>query len=199
MVLTRVGANGSVHFLHAGTALQGDASLSFDLATWAGNGTPLHVSGELFKGMTGTDMQHVPYRGAGPAMNDLVAGNVKIMFDNLPASAPFIRSGQIKALAVTTKDRVPGFDIPSMSEAGLPNYDTYSWNGLLAPAGTPADIIAKLNMEANKAVRDPAVQARLRDLSAVVVGTTPQQLADHIVKELAIWEPVIKSANITID
>jgi tripartite-type tricarboxylate transporter receptor subunit TctC len=165
----------------------------------SGNGTPLHVSGELFKRMTGTDMQHVPYRGAGPAMNDLVAGNVKIMFDNLPASAPFIRSGQIKALAVTTKARVPGFDIPSMSEAGLADYDTYSWNGLLAPAGTSADIIAKLNMEANKAVRDPAVQARLLDLSAVVVGTTPQQLADHIVKELAIWEPVIKAANITID
>jgi tripartite-type tricarboxylate transporter receptor subunit TctC len=165
----------------------------------SGNGTPLHVSGELFKRMTGTDMQHIPYRGAGPAMNDLVGGQVKIMFDNLPASAPQIRAGTIKALAVTMKERVPGFDIPSMVEAGLKDYETYSWNGLLAPAGTPAAAIAKLNEEANKAIKDAGVIARLRDLSAIPVGSTPQQLAEHIVKEIAIWEPVIKGANISID
>ena len=165
----------------------------------SGNGTPLHVSGELFKRMTGVDLQHIPYRGAGPAMNDLVGGQVKVMFDNLPASAPFIRGGQIKALAVTVKERVPGFDIPSMVEAGLKDYETYSWNGLFAPAGTPADIVAKINAAGNAAIKDTAVQNRLRDLSAVTVGSTPEQLAEHVKKELAIWEPVIKAANITID
>jgi len=165
----------------------------------SGNGTPLHVSGELFKRMTGTDIQHVPYRGAGPAMNDLVGGQIKIMFDNLPASAPFIRQGQIKALAVTVKERVPGFDIPSMAEAGLKDYETYSWNALFAPANTPADVIARLNAAANAAIKDPAVQSRLRELSAVTVGSTPEQLAEHVKRELAIWEPVIRAANITID
>ncbi|MGL5114976.1 MAG: Bug family tripartite tricarboxylate transporter substrate binding protein [Beijerinckiaceae bacterium] len=165
----------------------------------SGNGTPLHVSGELFKRMTGTDMQHIPYRGAGPAMNDLVGGQVKIMFDNLPAAAPQIRGGTIKALAVTVKDRVPGFDIPSMAESGLPDYQTYSWNGFLAPAGTPPAVIAKLNEEANKALKDAGVQAKLKDLSAIPVGSTPQELAAFMAKELAIWEPVIKGANISID
>jgi len=165
----------------------------------SGNGTPLHVSGELFKRMTGTDMQHVPYRGAGPAMNDLVGGQIKIMFDNLPASAPFIRQGQIKALAVTVKERVPGFDIPSMAEAGLKDYETYSWNALFAPANTPPDVIAGLNAAANAAIKDPAVQNRLRELSAVTVGSTPEQLAEHVKRELAIWEPVIKAAQISID
>jgi len=165
----------------------------------SGNGTPLHVSGELFKRMTGTDIQHVPYRGAGPAMNDLVGGQIKIMFDNLPASAPFIRQGQIKALAVTVKERVPGFDIPSMAEAGLKDYETYSWNALFAPANTPADVIARLNAAANAAIKDPAVQNRLRELSAVTVGSTPEQLAEHVKQQLAIWEPVIKAAQISID
>jgi tripartite-type tricarboxylate transporter receptor subunit TctC len=165
----------------------------------SGNGTPLHVSGELFKRMTGTDIQHVPYRGAGPAMNDLVGGQIKIMFDNLPASAPFIRQGQIKALAVTVKERVPGFDIPSMAEAGLKDYETYSWNALFAPANTPPDVIAKINAAANAAIKDPAVQNRLRELSAVTVGSTPEQLAEHVKRELAIWEPVIKAAQISID
>ncbi len=166
----------------------------------SGNGTPLHVSGELFKRMTGTDMQHIPYRGGGPAMNDLVGGQVKIMFDNLPPSVPQIRAGTIKALGVTTKQRVPGFEnIPTIAEQGLPDYETYSWNGFLAPAGTPPAVIAKLNAEANKAIADPGVKAKLTDISAVTVGTTPEELATFIQKELAVWEPVIRGANITID
>ncbi len=166
----------------------------------SGNGTPLHVSGELFKRMTGTDMQHIPYRGGGPAMNDLVGGQVKIMFDNLPPSVPQIRAGTIKALGVTTKKRVPGFEnIPTIAEQGLPDYETYSWNGFLAPAGTPPAVIARLNAEANKAIADPGVKAKLTDISAVTVGTTPEELATFIQKELAIWEPVIRGANITID
>jgi tripartite-type tricarboxylate transporter receptor subunit TctC len=166
----------------------------------SGNGTPLHVAGELFKRLTGTDIQHIPYRGGGPAMNDLLGGQFKIMFDNLPPSVPHIRAGTLKALAVTVRERVPGFEnIPTVIESGLKDFDVYSWNGLLAPAGTPAAIIAKLNEEANKAIKDPAVKAKLTDISALTVGTTPQQLADFITKELAIWEPVIRGANITID
>ena len=166
----------------------------------SGNGTPLHVSGELFKRMTGTDMQHIPYRGGGPAMNDLVGGQVKIMFDNLPPSVPQIRAGTIKALGVTTKQRVPGFEnIPTIAEQGLPDYETYSWNGFLAPAGTPPAVIARLNAEANKAIADPGVKAKLTDISAVTVGSTPEELATFIQKELAAWEPVIRGANITID
>jgi tripartite-type tricarboxylate transporter receptor subunit TctC len=166
----------------------------------SGNGTPLHVAGELFKRLTGTDMQHVPYRGGGPAMNDLLGGQIKIMFDNLPPSVPHIRAGTLKALAVTVKERVPGFEnIPTLIESGVKDFDVYSWNGLLAPAGTPPAAIAKLNEEANKALRDPGVKAKLTDISALTVGTTPAELATFIQKELTIWEPVIKGANITID
>ncbi|MGL4634455.1 MAG: Bug family tripartite tricarboxylate transporter substrate binding protein [Beijerinckiaceae bacterium] len=166
----------------------------------SGNGTPNHVAGELFKRLTGTDMQHVPYRGGGPAMNDLLGGQIKIMMDNLPPAVPHIRAGTIKALAVTVKERVPGFEnIPTAIESGLKDYDVYSWNGLFAPAGTPAAVIAKLNEEANKAIKDPAVKAKLTDISALTVGTTPQQLAEFVTKELGIWEPVIKGANIAID
>jgi tripartite-type tricarboxylate transporter receptor subunit TctC len=166
----------------------------------SGVGTPLHVSGELFKRMTGTDMTHVPYRGGGPAMNDLVGGQIKIMFDNLPPSAQHIRAGTIKALGVTVKERVAGFEtIPTIAEQGLPDYETYSWNGFLAPAGTPPAVIAKLNEEANKAVRDATVRARLTDLSAKPLGSTPAELATFIEKELKVWEPVIRGANITID
>ncbi|MGL4728015.1 MAG: Bug family tripartite tricarboxylate transporter substrate binding protein [Bosea sp. (in: a-proteobacteria)] len=165
----------------------------------SGIGTPLHVSGELFKRMTGTQMQHIPYRGAGPAMNDLVGGQVKIMFDNLPSSAPHIRGGTIRALAVTVKERIPGFDIPSMREAGLPDYETYSWNALFGPPGLPQAVVARLNEAGNRAVRNPAVAARLSELSAVPVGSTPDQLAEHVKAQLATWEPVIKAANITLD
>jgi tripartite-type tricarboxylate transporter receptor subunit TctC len=166
----------------------------------SGNGTPLHVSGELFKRMTGTDMVHVPYRGGGPAMNDLVGGQIKIMFDNLPPSVQHIRAGTIKALGVTVKKRVEGFEnIPTIAEQGLPDYETYSWNGFLAPAATPAAVIERLNAEANKAIADTTVKARLKDISALTVGSTPAELAAFIDRELKAWEPVIRGANITID
>jgi tripartite-type tricarboxylate transporter receptor subunit TctC len=166
----------------------------------SGNGTPLHVAGELFKRITGTDIQHVPYRGGGPAMNDLLGGQIKIMFDNLPPSVPHIRAGTLKALAMTVKERVPGFEtVPTLIESGVKDFDVYSWNGLLAPAGTPAPVIAKLNAEANKALQDAGVKAKLSDISALTVGSTPEALAAFIAKELTVWEPVIRGANITID
>jgi tripartite-type tricarboxylate transporter receptor subunit TctC len=162
----------------------------------SGIGTPLHLSGELFKSLAGVDMIHVPYRGAGPALNDVVANQVPIMFDNLPSSTQFIKAGTLRALAVTTKTRSASFpDLPTMEEAGVPGYETYTWNAIFAPAGTPQAVIDRLNAAAVKAVKDPATQPRLADLSATVVGSTPDELAKHVVAELAKWAPIVEASG----
>ncbi len=166
----------------------------------SGIGTPLHLSGELFKTMAGVKMTHIPYRGAGPALNDVVAGNVPIMFDNLPSSAGHINQGTLRAIAILGKDRVPTFpNLPTMAEGGLPGYETYTWNALFAPAKTPPEIVAALNAAANQAIKDSKVGERLRDVSATVVGSTPEQLQAHVKAELAKWLPIAKAANIEID
>jgi tripartite-type tricarboxylate transporter receptor subunit TctC len=162
----------------------------------SGVATPQHLGGELFKTMTGTQMQHIPYRGGGPALQDVASGKVAMIFDNLPSSAELIRAGKVRGFAVTTKTRSPAFpDMPTMEEAGLPGYEIYSWNALFAPAGTPKDVIAKLNDVANRAAKDPAISKRLADLSAVVVGTTPEELAAHVKAELAKWGPIAKATG----
>ncbi|MGO4127094.1 Bug family tripartite tricarboxylate transporter substrate binding protein [Inquilinus sp. YAF38] len=162
----------------------------------SGIGTPLHLSGELFKRLAGVDMIHVPYRGAGPALNDVVANQVPIMFDNLPSSTAFIKAGTLRALAVTTKTRSASFpDLPTMEEAGVPGYETYTWNAIFAPAGTPQPVIDRLNAAAVKAVKDPATQPRLAELSATVVGSTPDELAKHVVAELAKWAPIVEASG----
>lgn len=162
----------------------------------SGIGTPLHLSGELFKSMAGVDMVHIPYRGSGPALNDLVAGQVPIMFDNLPSATQFIKAGTLRALAVTTKERIAAFpDLPTMAEAGLPGYETYTWNALFAPAGTPQPVVDRLNAAALEAVADAGVQARLADLSATVVGSSPDELAQHVTVELAKWAPIVKASG----
>jgi tripartite-type tricarboxylate transporter receptor subunit TctC len=165
----------------------------------SGNGTPLHLSGELFKHMAGVDVVHVPYKGAGPALVDVLGGQVPLMFDNLPSSTQHIKSGKLKAIAVTSPTRAPAFpDVPAMTEA-LPGYETYTWNALFAPAGTPPEAIAKLNTEANKAVNDPAVKAKLAEFSATVVGSTPEELAKHVDAEIAKWAPIVKASGTKID
>jgi tripartite-type tricarboxylate transporter receptor subunit TctC len=162
----------------------------------SGIGTPLHLSGELFKSLAGVDMVHIPYRGAGPALNDVVAGQVPIMFDNLPSSTQFIKAGTLRALAVTTKTRSASFpDLPTMEEAGVPGYETYTWNALFAPAGTPQAVVDRLNASAVKAVKDPGLQPRLADLSATVVGSTADELGQHVVLELARWAPIVKASG----
>ncbi|MBV8168764.1 MAG: tripartite tricarboxylate transporter substrate binding protein [Alphaproteobacteria bacterium] len=166
----------------------------------SGNGTPLHLSGELFKTMAGVEMEHVPYRGSGPALIDAVSGQVPVMFDLLPSALPYIKDGKLRALAVTSPKRVETLpDVPSMDESGLKGYETYTWNALFAPANTPAAIIQKLNDAANKAIADPATRAKLIELNAQVVGTTPQQLGDHVKAELAKWTPVVKRSGATVD
>jgi len=165
----------------------------------AGNGTPGHLSGELFKGMAGVEMQHIPYQGAGPALVDVISGQVPIMFDNLPTASGYIKSGKLRALGVTTAARAPSFpDLPTVAET-LPGYETYSWNALFAPAGTPPEVVAKLNTAANKALLTPKVQARLKDFSAVTVGSTPEQLAAHVKAELAKWAPIVKASGARLD
>jgi tripartite-type tricarboxylate transporter receptor subunit TctC len=166
----------------------------------SGVGTPLHLSGELFKTMSGTQMTHVPYRGSGPALNDVVGGQVPIMFDNLPSSSEFIRAGTLRALAVTTKSRAASFpDVPTMAEAGLAGYETYTWNALFAPKGTPQPIIDRLNQEALKALADPGLQARFKEFSAEIVGSSPADLTKHVKAELVKWEPIVKEAGIHLD
>ncbi len=166
----------------------------------SGNGTPLHLSGELFKSMAGVDIIHVPYQGSGPALVDVIGGAVPISFDNLPSSTEPIRSGQLRALAVTTKERAPNFpDIPTMEEAGVPGYETNSWNALFAPAGTPPEAIARLNEAANKAIQDPEVQKRLAEVGAQIVGSTPEELGEHVKTEVERWRPVVEASGARIE
>ncbi len=166
----------------------------------SGNGTPLHLSGELFKKMAGVSMQHIPYKGAGPALNDVIGNQVPIMFDNLPSSSSHIKAGTLRALAVTTAERAPSFpDVPTVAEAGIPGYETYTWNALFAPANTPQPVVARLNEAANKALKDPAVVERMKEFSATIVGSTPEELAAHVKAELAKWTPVVRDANVQMD
>lgn len=165
----------------------------------SGNGTPLHLSGELFKKMAGVSIQHVPYKGAGPALNDVIGNQVPIMFDNLPSSSGHIKSGTLRALAVTTKERAPSFpDVPTIAET-VPGYETYTWNALFAPAGTPKEAIDRLNAAAKKALADPTVAEKMKDFSATIVASTPEELATHVTAELAKWGPVVKDANVQLD
>ncbi|MBX5131710.1 tripartite tricarboxylate transporter substrate binding protein [Rhizobium lentis] len=166
----------------------------------SGNGTPLHLSGELFKSMAGVSMQHIPYKGAGPALNDVIGNQVPIMFDNLPSSSSHIKAGTLRALAVTTAERAPSFpDVPTIAESGIPGYETYTWNALFAPANTPGEVVTRLNASANKALKDPAVAERMQVFSATIVGSTPEELAAHVKAELAKWAPVVKGANIQME
>lgn len=165
----------------------------------SGNGTPLHLSGEVFKSMAGVDMVHVPYQGSGPALVDAISGAVPIIFDNLPSASEHIKAGTLRALAVTTRERSPSFpDLPTIHESGVPGYETNTWNALFAPAGTPPEVIAKLNEAAVASLKDPAVAARLQEVGAVVVGTTPEELSVYVEAEVKRWAPVIEAAGVSI-
>ncbi len=121
------------------------------------------------------------------------------MFDNLPSSSSHMKGGTLKALGVTTKERAPSFpDVPTIAET-IPGYETYTWNALFAPAGTPPEVVAKLNEAANKAMEDPTVKERMKEFSATIVGSTPEELAAHVRAEIAKWTPVVKDANVQID
>lgn len=165
----------------------------------SGNGTPLHLSGELFKSMTQTEMVHVPYQGSGPALVDALSGAVPIIFDNLPSASEHMRAGTLRPLAVTTLERAQSFpDIPTLDEAGVPGYETNTWNALFAPAGTPPEAIERLNAAAVAAVGDPDVAARLAEAGATIVGSTSDELAAHVTSEVARWAPVVEASGARI-
>ncbi len=166
----------------------------------SGNGTSIHLSGELFKFMTGVDMVHIPYKGSAQAITDLLGGQANLMFDNLPPSLPHIKSGKLRALAVTTRTRSPALpEVPTMEEAGVPGYEASSWFGVLVPAGTPKDIVQRLNNEIVKALNTPALKSSLESQGAVPVGNTPEQFAAHINAEIAKWAKVVKASGAHVD
>jgi tripartite-type tricarboxylate transporter receptor subunit TctC len=163
----------------------------------SGNGTSVHLSGELFKRMAGIEMLHIPYRGAGPALNDLLPGRVDVMFNNIGAVMPLIQSGQLRGLAVTTAKRSSALpDVPTIAEEGVPGFDVSSWYAIFAPAKTPPEIIAKANADIITAINHPATKARLEQLGVVVLGSTPDGLAAHLKSEMDKWGPVIRDAAI---
>ncbi|WP_395542918.1 Bug family tripartite tricarboxylate transporter substrate binding protein [Neotabrizicola sp. sgz301269] len=165
----------------------------------SGNGTPLHLSGELFKAMAGVDIVHIPYKGSGPALTDVLGNQVPIIFDNLPSASGHIASGKLRALGVTTAERAASFpDVPTIAET-LPGYETYTWNALFAPAGTPPEAIARLNAAAKVAMADPKVIEQMATFSATIIASTPEELATHVEAEMAKWAPVVEGANISMD
>ena len=169
----------------------------------SGNGTSIHLAGELFKAMTGTFMLHLPYRGSGPALIDLMAGNVDLMFDNLPSALPHIKSGRLKALAVTSAARSGALpEVPTVEEVGGPllkGYDASSWFGLLAPAGTPADVVLRLQQETAKALATPVMKERLLSQGAVPSGMSPSDFARFIDAETKKWAKVVKASGAKVD
>ncbi len=167
----------------------------------SGNGTSIHLSGELFKSMTGSFMLHFPYRGSGPALLDLIGGTMDLMFDNLPSAMPQIRAGKLKALAVTSAERSQALpDLPTIAEAGpVKGYEASSWFGLLAPAGTPMDIVTRLQQETAKALGAPALKERLLSQGAIPSGNTSAEFAKLIDSETKKWAQVVKVSGAKVD
>ncbi len=166
----------------------------------AGTGTSNHLAGELFKSMTGTFMVHIPYKGSAPALNDLIAGQVQLMFDLVLTTAPHVKSGAVRALAVTGRERsaaLPG--VPTVAESGVPGYEVSAWFGIFAPAGTPAAVIGTLNAETVKALRQPDLRDRMASQGAEPVTSTPEQFAAYVKEELAKWTRVVKASGMKVD
>lgn len=165
----------------------------------AGNGTPQHVAGELFKMMTGVHMLHIPYRGSAPALTDLIGGQVQVMFDAMPSAIEHIKSGKLLPLAVTTANRAAVLpDVPTVSES-VPGYEASSWYGLGAPIKTPTDIVMLLNREINSALANPKIKNRLESLGGLELGGSSADFGKMIANETVKWRGVIRAANIKVD
>ena len=166
----------------------------------SGHGTSVHLSGELFKRLANVELQHIPYRGAGPALNDLIPGRVDVMFNNIGAVLPLIQSGKLRGLAVTTAKRSPAVpNLPTIAESGVPGFDVSSWYAFFLPAKTPPEIVKKAYADTVATLADPVIKERLEKLGVVVVGSTPEGLATHLKSEMDKWAPVIKAAGIKGD
>jgi len=166
----------------------------------SGSGSSTHLSGELFKSLAGVDILHVPYRGSSQALIDLIGGQVTMLFDNAPSSLPFIEQGKLRALAVTSRKRLANLpDIPTLEEAGVAGYESLSWSGIVAPAGTPRAVIAKLNAAIERILATDEVRKKLASLGVETVGGSPEAFAAHIRAESDKWGRLIKAANITVN
>jgi tripartite-type tricarboxylate transporter receptor subunit TctC len=166
----------------------------------SGHGSSIHLSGEMFKSLTEVDMLHVPYKGSSPAVSDLLGGQVNMMFDNMPSSLPHVKAGKLRALAVTSATRSPAMpDLPTLAESGIKGYDAAAWFGILAPAGTPPEVVRNLNAEIIKVLKMPEVTARLSAQGAVPTTNTPEQFAAYIKSETAKWANVVKASGAQID
>ena len=165
----------------------------------SGSGTSVHLSGELFKSMTGCNMLHVPYKGAGPALTDLMGGQVDVIFDNLPSSVGHIKGGKIRALGVTSEGREPSMpQLPTIAET-VPGYEATAWFGIGMPKGTPKDIIDKVNAEVNRALADPKMRERLAELGGKPIAGTPEDFGKVIAAETAKWEKVVISSGAKVE
>jgi tripartite-type tricarboxylate transporter receptor subunit TctC len=165
----------------------------------SGSGTSVHLSGELFKTMTGCDMVHVPYKGAGPALIDLIGGQVQVIFDNLPSSAGHIKSGKLRALAVTSAQREPSMpDLPTVAET-VPGYEATAWFGIGMPKGTPREVIDKVNAEVNRALADPKMRERLAELGGRPIPGSADDFGKVIAAETEKWAKVVKASGATVD
>ena len=165
-----------------------------------GNGSSAHLSAELFKSMAGVDVVHVPYKGASPALTDVMAGRIVMFIGNLPPAMPLIKAGSVRPLAVTTAQRSPLVpDLPTLAESGLPGYETVAWFGLFAPAGTPTEIVARLQAEVARILREPDIRERIAFLGGEPVGNKPEEFAVIVKGDVAKWRKVVKDANVHVD
>jgi tripartite-type tricarboxylate transporter receptor subunit TctC len=166
----------------------------------AGNGSSVHLSAELFKSMTKVDMQHIPFAGSAPSMVALLGGQVMLMFDNLPSAIQHVKSGRLRALAVTSEQRVPSLpNVPTIAESGVPGYSASSWFGLLAPAHTPPEIVTRLNVELQHILNTPAVRTQMLEMGAFAHPESPTQFGDFIAAETTRWAQVVRTAGARVD
>ncbi len=166
----------------------------------SGNGTSQHLSGELFKAMAGVEMQHIPYKGSPPALQDVMGGQVTMTFDNITTAWPLAKEGRLRALAVTTARRSPiAPDVPTLAESGLPGFEVGSWQGVFAPAGTPPDIVRRLNAEIVKIINMPDVREKLVALGAEPVGNSPEEFSALVKSEVVKWSEVVRKSGAKVD
>ena len=166
----------------------------------SGSGSSTHMSAELFRLMTGTELLHIPYKGSGQAMPDLISGRVSMMFENMPGVVGHIKAGKVRVLAVTGLQRTPALpDVKTVAESGVPGYESLSWSGIAAPAATPPEVIARLNREINAILANPDMRQKLAEQGAQAVGGTPEAFGEHISRERQKWSKVVRDAAIVVN
>jgi tripartite-type tricarboxylate transporter receptor subunit TctC len=166
----------------------------------SGSGTSIHMSGEMFRSLTNINMTHIPYKGSAPALNDLLGGQVMMMFDNIPSAIPHIKSGKLRALATTGAKRDPLLpDLPTLAEAGVAGYESGVWFGLAVPANTPRDVVMRLNAEAIKGTKSPEFVKRMTELGYIIMGTSPETMAEMNRAEVQRWGPIVKASGAKAD